>query len=83
MSADDILRAAGTIENDGTAAGVSFALLTVVVIPAVGQAERAFSSSCATFALTAVAIFCETPGLVAVVHGLDSFGMIPLEGKVQ
>ena len=44
ITADDILRAAGTIEdpNDPAAAAGS-ALLNDVVIPAVGQAERAFS----------------------------------------
>jgi Rrf2 family iron-sulfur cluster assembly transcriptional regulator len=44
ITADDILRAAGTIEdvNDPVAAAGS-ALLNEVVIPAVGQAERAFS----------------------------------------
>jgi hypothetical protein len=39
INADDIHSAAGIIENDGSAAGVSSALLTVVVIPAVGQAR--------------------------------------------
>ena len=38
----DILRAAGTIEDDGDQA-VGSVLLNEVVIPAVGQAERAFS----------------------------------------
>jgi len=44
ITTDDILRAAGTIEdaNDPVAAAGS-ALLNEVVIPAVGQAERAFS----------------------------------------
>ena len=44
ITADDILRAAGTIEDasDPVAAAGS-ALLNEVVIPAVGQAERAFS----------------------------------------
>ena len=46
ISADDILRAAGTIEDasDPTTT-VSSALLKQVVIPAVGQAERAFSAA--------------------------------------
>ena len=44
ISADDILRAAGTIDDAGDpAATASSALLNEVVIPAVGQAERAFS----------------------------------------
>jgi Rrf2 family protein len=44
ISADDILRAAGTIEGaSDPPATASSALLSQVVIPAVGQAERAFS----------------------------------------
>jgi Rrf2 family iron-sulfur cluster assembly transcriptional regulator len=44
ITADDILRAAGTIEDAGDPiAAAGSALLTEVVIPAVGQAERAFS----------------------------------------
>jgi Rrf2 family protein len=44
ISADDILRAAGSIEDAGDPpAMASSALLKQVVIPAVGQAERAFS----------------------------------------
>jgi DNA-binding IscR family transcriptional regulator len=44
ISADDILRAAGTIEDIGDpSASVGSAMLNQVVIPAVGQAERAFS----------------------------------------
>ena len=46
ITADDILRAAGTLEdaNDPAAAAGS-ALLNQVVIPAVVQAERAFSAA--------------------------------------
>ena len=44
ITADDILRAAGTIEEAGDPpATAGSALLNQVVIPAVGQAERAFS----------------------------------------
>ncbi len=44
ITADDILRAAGTIEDaSDRAATAGSALLNEVVIPAVGQAERAFS----------------------------------------
>src|SRR3954452_5754947 len=43
ITADDILRAAGTIEEAGGAATAGSALLSQVVVPAVGQAERAFS----------------------------------------
>src|SRR6187455_927267 len=42
VTADDILRAAGTIE-EADRAGAGSALLNDVVIPAIGQAERAFS----------------------------------------
>ena len=44
VTADDILRAAGTIE-EADHAGASTALLNDVVIPAIGQAERAFSAA--------------------------------------
>jgi Rrf2 family transcriptional regulator, iron-sulfur cluster assembly transcription factor len=44
ITADDILRAAGTIEDAGDPAAGS-ALLNEVVIPAIGQAERAFSTA--------------------------------------
>jgi Rrf2 family protein len=43
ITADDILRAAGTIEDAAETANAGSALLDTVVIPAVGQAERAFS----------------------------------------
>ena len=44
ITADDILRAAGTIDDAGDPiAAAGSALLSGVVIPAVGQAERAFS----------------------------------------
>jgi Rrf2 family protein len=44
ITADDILRAAGTIEEAGDPpATAGSALLKDVVLPAVGQAERAFS----------------------------------------
>jgi Rrf2 family iron-sulfur cluster assembly transcriptional regulator len=44
ITADDILRAAGSIEDVGDTAAGS-ALLNEVVIPAIGQAERAFSTA--------------------------------------
>jgi Rrf2 family iron-sulfur cluster assembly transcriptional regulator len=43
ITVDDILRAAGTIEYPSDLNTVGSALLNQVVIPAVGQAERAFS----------------------------------------
>jgi Rrf2 family protein len=56
ITADDILRAAGTIEDTGdpvSAAGSG--LLNQVVIPAVGQAERAFSVALARINLDELA----------------------------
>ena len=46
ITADDILRAAGTAEDiDGTPAGST--LLNKVVMPALGQAEHAFAAALA------------------------------------
>jgi Rrf2 family protein len=45
ITADEILRAAGTIEDSDETAAADSALLNDVVIPAVGQAERAFSAA--------------------------------------
>jgi Rrf2 family protein len=47
ITADDILRAAGTIEEGEQAANAGSPLLEQVVMPAVGQAERAFSTALA------------------------------------
>ena len=44
ITADEILRAAGTIE-DSSADGVGSALIQDVVMPAIGQAERAFAAA--------------------------------------
>ena len=43
ITVDDILRAAGTIEDGSEIVAAGSALLSQVVIPAIGQAERAFS----------------------------------------
>jgi Rrf2 family transcriptional regulator, iron-sulfur cluster assembly transcription factor len=43
ITADEILRAAGTIEDDGDLGRSGSALLNEVVRPAISQAERAFS----------------------------------------
>jgi Rrf2 family protein len=51
ITADDILRAAGTIEDSGSAANASSKLLSEVVIPAIGQAERAFSAALSRISL--------------------------------
>ena len=46
ITADDILRAAGTIEEaNGSATAAGSVLVSTVVLPAVGQAERAFSAA--------------------------------------
>jgi Rrf2 family protein len=45
ITADDILRAAGTIEEGDQTSDAGSALLEQVVLPAVGQAEKAFSSA--------------------------------------
>jgi Rrf2 family protein len=45
ITADDILRAAGTIEETNDFRTAGSALLAAVVIPAVAQAERAFSTA--------------------------------------
>ena len=47
ITADDILRAAGTIENDGEPGRPGSPLLNDVVRPAVAQAERTFSTALA------------------------------------
>ena len=52
ITADDILRAAGTIEDENeSAATLSSALMNQVVIPAIGQAERAFSAALSKISL--------------------------------
>src|SRR6478672_10822205 len=45
ITADDILRAAGTVDEANGASNVGSELLDQVVLPAVGQAEKAFSSA--------------------------------------
>lgn len=45
ISADDILRAAGTVDEPGDTRSADSALLSKVVIPALAQAEQAFSSA--------------------------------------
>ena len=98
ITADDILRAAGTIEEaSDRAATAGSALLNEVVIPAVGQAERAFSIALGRINLEELVRKAEPlarrHGLIsesslqhlaaiAGVHDLDSFGSIPLVRKV-
>jgi Rrf2 family protein len=45
ITADDILRAAGTVEGGATTTNAGSALVDEVVIPAISQAERAFSTA--------------------------------------
>jgi Rrf2 family protein len=47
ITADDILRAAGTVEDPSAPNGSTSALLSDIVLPALVQAERAFSSALA------------------------------------
>jgi DNA-binding IscR family transcriptional regulator len=47
ITADDILRAAGTLENDGDSARSGSALINEVVEPVVAVAEKAFSTALA------------------------------------
>ena len=52
ITADDILRAAGTIDDETeSAATLSSALMNQVVVPAIGQAERAFSAALSRISL--------------------------------
>ena len=51
ITADEILRAAGTIEDADATQHSTSALLTSVVIPAMAQAERAFSSALSRISL--------------------------------
>ncbi len=51
ISADDILRAAGSIEHGEEQTKTGSALLSQVVIPAIGQAERAFSTALSRISL--------------------------------
>ena len=51
VTADDILRAAGTIEDDSHTAHAASPLLSDVVLPAIGQAERSFSVALARISL--------------------------------
>jgi Rrf2 family protein len=45
ITADEILRAAGTIEDDADASVVGSELLNQVVVPAMTQAERSFAAA--------------------------------------
>lgn len=51
ITADEILRAAGTIEDENEDSIKGSALLDEVVLPAVGQAEKAFSAALARISL--------------------------------
>ena len=45
ISADDILRAAGTVEDPGEPPAAGSALLNQVVVPALAQAEQSFAAA--------------------------------------
>ena len=51
ITADDILRAAGTIEDDSDFASSGSALVNEVVRPAVAQAEKSFSAALARISI--------------------------------
>jgi Rrf2 family protein len=51
ITADEILRAAGTIEEGDASANLGSALLEEVVLPAIGQAEKAFSTALSRISL--------------------------------
>jgi len=51
ITADEILRAAGTIEEDEESANRGSALLDEVVLPAIGQAEKAFATALSRISL--------------------------------
>ena len=51
ITADDILRAAGTIENDGDPGQSRSTLVNEVVRPAVAQAEKTFSTALARISI--------------------------------
>jgi Rrf2 family protein len=51
ITADEILRAAGTIEEGDASANLGSALLEEVVLPAIGQAEKAFATALSRISL--------------------------------
>jgi len=51
ITADDILRAAGTIEEGDEFSNLGSALLEEVVLPAIGQAEKAFATALSRISL--------------------------------
>lgn len=61
ITADDILRAAGTIEDSNDPAITTSSLLNDVVLPAVGQAERAFSATLSRISLDDLVRRAEPP----------------------
>ena len=62
ITADDILRAAGTIELQDEPASGESPLLSQVVIPAVGQAERAFAAALGKISLDELTRRAESVG---------------------
>jgi Rrf2 family protein len=51
ISADDILRAAGTVEDPGETPTAGSALLSQVVMPALAQAEQSFATALARISI--------------------------------
>jgi Rrf2 family protein len=78
ITAEDILRSAGTVEEDGEALPASI-LVTAIVQPALMQAERSFSAALRDITVAEMTRLAAT----SYVHGLDSFDGIPIEAKVR
>ena len=78
ISAEDILRSAGSVEDAEQPLPPSL-LVTTVVQPLLAAAERTFSAS-----LREITVADMTRhAVITHVHGLDSIERIPIEAKVQ
>jgi Rrf2 family protein len=78
ITADDILRSAGRVEDVEEPLPQS-ELVSGVVRPALAIAERGFSEGLREITVADMVRQALNP----TVHGLDSFGTIPLEAKVR
>jgi Rrf2 family protein len=78
ITAEDILRSAGTVEDNEDELPESL-LVATVVQPALMQAERGFSAALRDITVADMTLRASN----ALVHGLDSFDGIPIEAKVR
>jgi Rrf2 family protein len=78
ITAEDILRSAGTVE-DNEDEGPASPLVATVVQPALMLAERSFSAALREITVADMTLRASN----APVHGLDSFDGIPIEAKVR